>query len=107
MLLASLSKISLLVTKQKFIYIYSNLAIIFIFSIIYWTYGTTENLTFQESLGINDKINYTSALYYSFITHSSIGYGDITPKSIFMQRIVMCHIIILSLTLLFIINAHI
>ncbi len=86
-------------TKNKLTYIYVNLLLIFIFSIIYWYYGTPENLTFGPQFSYNDNISYLSALYFTCTTHSTVGYGDITPKSKFMQTIIIIHLIILILNL--------
>lgn len=85
--------------KNKLTYVYVNLLLIFIFSLIYWYYGTSENLTFGSQFGYNDNISYLSALYFSCTTHSTVGYGDITPKSKFMQFIITIHLIILILNL--------
>ena len=85
----------IILNKNKIIYIYANFIILFIFSIIYWIYGTSENFTFQPQFGANDQISYISALFYSFTTHSTVGYGDITPKSKLMQIITMFHLTIL------------
>ena len=86
-------------TKNKLTYIYVNLLLIFIFSIIYWYYGTPEHLTFGPQFSYNDNISYLSALYFTCTTHSTVGYGDITPKSKFMQTIIIIHLIILILNL--------
>ena len=86
--------------KNKLIYIYVNLILIFVFSLIYWFFGTPTNLTFGEQFANTDKnISYLSALYFACTTHSTVGYGDITPKSKMMQCITIFHLIILILNL--------
>ena len=86
--------------KNKLIYIYVNLFLIFIFSLIYWYYGTPDNLTFNPQFAnSNNNICYLSALYFTCTAHSTVGFGDITPKSRFMQMIVIIHLIILILNL--------
>ena len=86
--------------RNKIVYINVNLFLIFIFSLIYWHYGTPENLTFNPQFADTDNnITYLSALYFSCTTHSTVGYGDITPKSKFMQFIITIHLIILILNL--------
>ena len=85
--------------KNKLLYIYVNLFLILVFSFIYWYYGTPENLTFNPQFADNNNISYLSALYFSCTTHSTVGYGDITPKSRFMQTIIIIHLTILILNL--------
>jgi hypothetical protein len=88
--------------KNKLIYIYVNLFLVFIFSLIYWYFGTSENLKFDEycaDKNNKNNISYLSALYFACSTHSTVGYGDITPKSKFMQTIIIIQFIILILNL--------
>jgi hypothetical protein len=86
--------------KNKLIYVYVNLLLIFIFSFIYWYYGTPDNLTFNTQFADTDNnIAYLSALYFACTTHSTVGFGDITPKSRFMQMLVIIQLIILILNL--------
>ena len=75
--------------KNKLLYIYVNLFLILVFSFIYWYYGTPENLTFNPQFADNNNISYLSALYFSCTTHSTVGYGDITPANYFEVLICM------------------
>ena len=62
--------------SKKHLYLLSILITVFIFSILYFILGK------NNFNGINTYNNYfTNYLYFSFITTSSIGYGDITPKT--------------------------
>ena len=62
--------------SKKHLYLLSILITVFVFSIIYFMLGK------NNFNGINMYNNYfTNYLYFSFITTSSIGYGDITPKT--------------------------
>lgn len=47
-----------------------NLAIIFIFATIY-----------HRVQGFNKKLSFQDALYFSAVTHTTVGYGDIYPES--------------------------
>lgn len=85
--------------KNKLNYLYLNFFIIFIFSVIYWLYGTDEHFVFKPHFSVNHNITYMTALYYSLVTHSTVGFGDITPKSTFIKIITMIHIIIIILFL--------
>ena len=86
--------------KNKLIYIYVNLLLILVFSVVYWYYGTSDNLTFNPQFADSENnICFLSALYFSCTTHSTVGFGDITPKSRFMQKLVSIHLTILILNL--------
>ena len=86
--------------KNKLMYIYINILLIIIFSGIYWFYGTSDNLSFAPQFGnTENNISYISALFFACTTHSTVGYGDITAKSRFMQGIVIIHLVILILNL--------
>ena len=89
------------INKNKLMYIYVNIILILLFSLIYWYYGTPEHLTFNPQFANNDneRISYLSALYFTCTTHSTVGYGDITPKSKVMQNIITIHLTILILNL--------
>ena len=86
--------------KNKILYILVNFVLIFIFSLIYWYYGTPDNLTFASQFAEDDdNICYLSALYFACTAHSTVGFGDITPRSRFMQMVVIVHLLILILNL--------
>jgi hypothetical protein len=85
--------------NNKFKYVYTNLFVILLFSFIYWYYGTPENFKSNTHFDATENMSYLNALYFSATTHSSVSYGDITPKSKFMQIIVIAHIILLVVTI--------
>ncbi len=61
----------------------AHIILVVIFSIIYFLIGK-DNFN-------NIEDNYIDYLYFSFITSSSIGYGDITPKTNLAKILVMLH----------------
>lgn len=61
----------------------------FVFSLIYYNYLTPEDFNGGEGLNC-----YTDHLYYSIVTHASVGYGDISPKTRRAKLLVMLHIVI-------------
>jgi voltage-gated potassium channel len=76
------------------------LALVF-FAIIYWLLGTSENFNFDKVANNNsDNLTFVNALYFSFITQSTTGYGDITPKTKLTRIIVMCQLTCLVLYLI-------
>ena len=86
--------------NSKLKYIYINILLILIFSIIYWILGTPDNLTFPEGYANESKnISYISALYFTCVTHSTVGFGDVLPKSKLLQCINTIQTIILILNL--------
>lgn len=84
--------------KNKFSFYKLYFLVLIIFSLIYWLLGTSENFNFDKKTNNNsDSLTFINSLYFSFITQSTIGYGDITPKSELMRIIVMCQLILLVL----------
>ena len=67
-----------------------HLLVIVVFTLIYMnmspSYGTDED---KENYA-----NFTDSLYYTTITHFTIGFGDITPKSKVLRALTMLQIII-------------
>ena len=62
--------------SQIFLISFVHLLLIFIFAGIY--YGMRGNENFN---GMDSTSSFFDALYFSFTTASSVGYGDISPKS--------------------------
>lgn len=67
-----------------------HLILIFIFSIIYFIiankYGRLED---KENF-----TNYSDSLYYTTITHFTVGFGYITPKSKILKYLTMLHVVL-------------
>ena len=83
--------------NNKLFFIISTILICIIYSLIYWSLGNTEHFNIQNS--IQNNLTYIDALYFSFTTHITLGYGDITAKSQFMRSIVISHVILIILSL--------
>lgn len=72
-----------------------HLLVIIVFSFIYYNIAQNNSEDDENYLQFRD---YGSCLYYTIITHFTIGYGDISPRTDIMK--VMCCIqIILAFTL--------
>ena len=69
-------------------FLFNSIIIIVIFTIIYWLCGNKSNFNLYSELSFID------ALYFTLCTQSTVGYGDITPKSQSMRIIVSLHFII-------------
>jgi len=71
-----------------------NIAIIIVFAFIYSSMGTSENFNGVED---GESFGFTTAMYFSATTQSTVGYGDISPKSNKAKIIVMIHQMIVIL----------
>lgn len=84
--LAILSLLRLSNAKLQFLVI--NLAFIFIFALVYWVFGTPQHFKSQFT---SDYLSFLDALYLSFTTHCTLGYGDIVPISGLMRIVNIIH----------------
>tara|TARA_B100001094_G_scaffold127434_1_gene123379 strand:- start:443 stop:739 length:297 start_codon:yes stop_codon:yes gene_type:complete len=70
----------------------TNLGIIVLFGIIYMIYikfGISSNPN-EEFNGLNSESTLMDFLYFSFTIQSTVGFGDITPKTKIARVLVMC-----------------
>lgn len=70
-------------------------ATIIIFSVLYHVLSKTKMVGDDEDERFN---NYGSSLYYTIVTHFTIGYGDISPRSPLL-RFLCCTQIVLAFAL--------
>lgn len=90
-MLALVSLLSILKLNDKKIqFLAINILFIIGFALIYWIWGTPENFKSQFSAPYLSSLD---ALYFSFTTHCTIGYGDIVPISQNMRFITILHTI--------------
>lgn len=66
---------------EKFLW---NLVLMLIFAGIYF-------ITFDTFEEKDNKLSLTDSIYFSGISHFTLGYGDITPKSKITRMIVVFH----------------
>jgi hypothetical protein len=84
--------------KHTFIFYILYFLILICFTLIYWYFGTSENFNFNKASNNNrDSLTFINALYFSFITQSTTGYGDITPKTESMRIMVILQLTFLAL----------
>ena len=69
--------------------LFTHLVIVLFFSFCYFFLLKPEDFNGGEGLK-----KYDDYLYYSIVTHASVGYGDISPKTRKARTIVSLHIII-------------
>lgn len=90
-------KINLKIINRKVIYyLISTISIILIFSLIYWSIGDDNNFRIVSN---EKQLTFLDAVYFSAESHATIGYGDITPKSVLAKTLNILHITIMILLL--------
>ena len=75
--------------------IYANFLLILIFSVVYYLIyilqsGKNTDGQFYSPYS-NDTLNYFDALYFSFVVHFTLGFGDIFPVSTISRIAVIIH----------------
>ena len=72
--------------------------IIFVFAVIHWFRGTDADILFMNGLN-KTKLTFLDALYFSCVTHCTIGYGDFIPKSDFAKMVTIIHVLVMIMFL--------
>jgi hypothetical protein len=67
--------------------------LIFTFALIYWYFGSSEHLIFNKESNNSNHITLLNAIYFSTVSQTSTGFGDITAKSKFMRIITICQLL--------------
>ena len=84
-------------TKEIFkIYIF----FIVIFTIIYTIMYNYDNKSLEDITNSEKKLSQLDILYYTITTQTTIGYGDILPRTTFAKIINMTHLLIIMYLLI-------
>ena len=84
--------------KKKFSFYKLYFSVLIVFTLLYWFFGTDEHINFDKQLNDNSNhITFLNALYFSVITQTTTGFGDIAPKSKLMRFLTICQLTILVL----------
>ena len=76
MVLHSKNLINEILTRN--IFLKNHIFIVIIYSLVYYYLAHTKRFGTNE----DDRFKtYTNSLYYTIVTHFTIGYGDISPKT--------------------------
>ena len=65
-----------------------NILLVLLFAEIYWTMDTSSG---SKHFGFGE---YLDSLYFTTVTSSSTGYGEITPKTRSARIVVMIHLVL-------------
>ena len=84
--------------NNKIGFILMTILLCVVYGCIYWMFGTREHFNFITTSSTH--LTFIDALYFAFTTNTTIGYGDITPKSQFMRFITITNAI--SIMVLFV-----
>ena len=74
--------------------------IIILFSLIYYFIGNDNFILNYSNNNINNKFNYFDYLYFSVVTSSTTGYGDIIPSTKLARILVTTQILLVYTTIL-------
>jgi voltage-gated potassium channel len=86
----------------KLKYLFTNIIIVVLFALIYWIFGSKEH--FQNiSMPKKPNLSFLDALYFSFTTNCTLGYGDIVPISDAMKIVSIIHTLFM-ITYLFLVS---
>ena len=87
---------NLKIKTSFFVYLAFHIALTLVFTFVY--YRLSQDKFKKHFNGIKrDKDQFINCLYFSFTTFSTVGYGDINPKSRTAKLLVILHhILILS-----------
>lgn len=92
--------IARILTLNNQIKVFKQLQIVVAFALLYWIGGKLEKYYKLKELDgniVTDKdvtpMSLYDSFYFSLITHSTVGYGQIVPKSRITQTINICHLL--------------
>ena len=51
-----------------------------------------SGFNYENENDIKKFSNYDQCLYFTFVTHFTVGFGDISPQSTLLRRLCMLHI---------------
>lgn len=83
--------------NKKFHFILLNILLVFLFTLIYWLLGSSDNF---HSLD-NTDLTVVDSIYFALGTQTTLGYGDITAKSQLLRGIVILQILTILLQIAF------
>ena len=66
---------------------------VIIFSVIYYVLSKIDKTSFTINHEFSREISIMEAIYFSFVTQSTIGYGDFSPNTIIAKFVVILHIL--------------
>ena len=80
-----------LVNILKYKFVQFNILVFSIFFLLYWIlykFNKEYHFTFDKSYNLNSALD---VAYFTVVTQTTIGYGDIIPRSQFAKLIMIIH----------------
>jgi len=90
----------LMKNKQLIRLLFVNLLLMIFFAIIYKLIDKEQEQSFSQ----DKKMSMLDSIYYSVVTHTTVGYGDISPKSNKARIATILHILFVLIISMFEIN---
>lgn len=87
--------------NSKILFILVTICLCVVYGCIYWLFGTHDHFNFTSSSTSSNYLTFIDALYFAFTTNTTIGYGDITPKSQLLRFITITHTIAIVILLVY------
>ena len=78
-------------------FVMHNIIVILLFTFIYKYIAEKHGNEYEK----NTFKTYENSFYYTCVTHSGVGYGDIVPKTKIMKRCCILHILLVFLIILY------
>ena len=99
-------QLKILKTSVSVTSLITHLLVLIIFTFVY-LYGLNENDIDYNTSDLIDKNNiqnnhnFTNVAYFTLVTHSTLGYGDIKPITPKAKRIISLHVFIIIVLVAF------
>ena len=69
-----------------------NVVVLVAFALAYWAYGFDDDHFYMLSTpSEKHSSNYGHALYYAVLVHTTIGFGEFTPRTDFARALTAAH----------------
>jgi hypothetical protein len=87
-------------------FILAHLIIVLFFAVFYYIIYITQTSAFEYKNAQHNykQLSFFDFIYFSLITHATVGYGDIVPSNVLSKIITMAHIIIVIILYVIIIK---
>ena len=102
--IAQLSKVLRNNVSLRNTLIISHITILIVFMCIYYFIYTLDNTTFDRTSNKNKPLTFFDLCYFTCVTHTTLGYGDIFPTKTITEISVALHVMLVFFVSLFGLN---